>query len=122
MVSALTRHVGQLSVVQLGELKVACAGYGVAFRGLHGADRPLTPKGHLIEKHIMYFANKYGTCGSFGEDGTEALHPLATAVRIITRNMRNAEQRFLASMAHEQIRQLSMATCAKKNSMKKNKK
>jgi hypothetical protein len=104
VVSELTRHVGQLSSNQLDALQVACTGYGVAFRALHGAGRIVTPKGHLIETHVMYYARKYGTCGSFGEDGIEAYHPFATAVRIITRPMRNPEQRYRASDTHEVVR------------------
>ena len=56
--------------------------------------RPLTVKGHLIEKHVIHFARWYGTCGCFGEDGLEALHPLATAARIITRFPRSTEDGF----------------------------
>jgi hypothetical protein len=112
VVSELTRHVGQLPGNQLDVLGVACAGYGVAFRALHA--RRLTPKGHLIEKHIMYYARKYGTCGSFGEDGIEALHPLATSVRIMTRHMRNPVQRRLASNKHEAIHTHTMGHTIKK--------
>ena len=114
MVSELTRHVGQLTGDQLNTLGLACAGYGVAFRALHGSARKMTPKGHLIECHIMYYATKYGTCGSFGEDGIEALHPLATSVRIMTRHMRNPEHRRRASSTHEAIQTHAMGGALKK--------
>ena len=96
VVCRLTRHVGQLSDTQLDDLERACAAYGKAFRTAHNG-RPLTVKGHLIEKHVIHFARWYGTCGCFGEDGLEAMHPLTTAARIITRCMRNPEARHRAT-------------------------
>ncbi len=37
----------------LDALQFACTDNGVAFRALHGAGRIVTPKGHLIETHVI---------------------------------------------------------------------
>jgi hypothetical protein len=105
VVSRLTRHVGQLSASDLVDLQGACTGYARAFREAYPGQN-LTPKGHIIEKHVMAFALYYGTCGTFGEDGMEALHPLCTAVRIMTRSMRNPVARAKATSDHLTIRMI----------------
>lgn len=53
-------------------------------------------KGHIVEVHVPEFARKFGTCGVFGEDGLEALHPHGTLVRLLVRQMRNPEARHAA--------------------------
>jgi len=89
---------GSFTAHQLSELETACVGFGEAFREAHG--RMLTVKGHLVERHIPVYARRYGILGIFGEDGLEALHPLDSRCRLITRTMRNAKQRSLANIKH----------------------
>jgi hypothetical protein len=47
-------------------------------------DNILTVKGHIIEQHVSAFAWRYGTCGTFGEDGLASIHPWDTRCRLIT--------------------------------------
>ena len=86
------RHVDMLLTAQIDELRVACAEYGIAYPD-HVV---LTPKGHLIEAHIIPFATYFGTIGVFGEDGMEAIHPMDTSARVLVRSMRNAIKRHQA--------------------------
>ena len=64
----------------------------------------LPPKAHGAA-HLKYFVDKYHTIGWFGEDGMEALHPADSAVRILTRAMRNPKARHQASSNHLTARQ-----------------
>ena len=66
----------------------ACAGFGAAFRIAYPKRGGLlTPKGHIVEKHVHCFATKYGTLGVFGEDGMESIHPLDARARVLVRTM-----------------------------------
>jgi hypothetical protein len=58
-----------------------------------GADRPLTPKGHVVVPHGPWFVDEDGICGVFGEDGCEALRVLDSLCRKMVRQMRNPEAR-----------------------------
>ena len=49
----------------------------------------LTPKGHIVEKHVHDFARRYRALGVFGEDGMESLHPLDARARMLVRTMKN---------------------------------
>ena len=60
----------------------------------------LTPKGHIVEVHVPYYARLYGTCGVFGEDGAEAIHVSDSACRGIVRVMRNPVDRHKAQVLH----------------------
>ena len=100
--SRLTRKTDLLTDAEIIELDVACKGFGSAFR-LVDAKRTyedsrhkkgtLTVKGHIVEMHVADYARRFGTIGAFGEDGLEALHPLDTAARLLTRSIRNHESR-----------------------------
>ena len=57
-------------------------------------------KGHIVEVHVPEFARKFGTCGVFGEDGLEALHPHGKLVRRLVRQMQNPEARHAAHTLH----------------------
>ena len=100
VVCHLTRKVAMLTEAELGQLQVACTAWAAAFRIAYPAHATLTPKGHSVEKHINYFARRYGTCGIFGEDGLEALHPMEARARVIVRSMRNSTQRHKAMTSH----------------------
>ena len=90
IISRHTRKVGMLDDDELDQLQKACAGFGAAFRKAYPKRGGLlTPKGHIVEKHIHYFAKKYGTLGVFGEDGMESLHPLDARARVLVRTMPN---------------------------------
>ena len=91
-----TRRVAMLSAGQVEELRTACAEYARLFRIAYPDHAVLTPKGHLIESHLVAFAVHYGTIGVFGEDGMEALHPMDTRARVIVRSIRNAVGRHQA--------------------------
>ena len=86
---------GQFTAEQEASLENACTGFGDAFRVAHG--RLLTVKGHIVEKHVPAYARLYGVLGIFGEDGLEALHPLDSRCRLITRTMRNPKGRLIAT-------------------------
>lgn len=70
--------------------QAACAAWGRAFRAAYPDHAILTPKGHSVQKHVMFFARLYGTCGIFGEDGLEALHPMAAMARLVVRSVKNS--------------------------------
>lgn len=102
IISHLTRstlegreHYGRYTEEQVTALGNACTGFGDAFRVAHG--RMLTVKGHIVEKHVPEYARMYGVLGIFGEDGLEALHPLDSRCRLITRTMRNPKGRLIAT-------------------------
>ena len=100
VVCHLTRKVAMLTDEELAELEAACAAWAAAFRASYPEHTILTPKGHSVEKHVPYFARKYGTCGIFGEDGLEALHPMEARARVIVRSMRNSVQRHKSMTGH----------------------
>ena len=86
---------------ELDQLQEACAGFGAAFRIAYPKGGGLlTPKGHIVEKHVNYFAKKYGTLGVFGEDGMESLLPLDARARVLVRTMPNPKNRHKAKTAH----------------------
>jgi hypothetical protein len=102
-----------LSPVQLNELDLACTNFGVAYCTYRlSYDKILTVKGHIIEQHVSAFARRYETCGAFGEDGLESLHPWDTRCRLITRTMRNPEARHKATISHLQIKVMAPSTAA----------
>ena len=105
VVSHHTRSVEMLSEEQLTELRSACAGFAVSFRLAY--DRILTVKGHVVEMHVMEYAESLGTCGALGEDGLEALHPMYTAARVLCRTMRNANARTMATEERVQLKKKS---------------
>ena len=74
----------------------------------------LTPKGHIVEKHVHYFAKKYGTLGVFGEDGMESLHPLDARARVLVRTMKKSTKRHKARTAHLTRMQLFSRIAKKK--------
>jgi hypothetical protein len=90
VVSHLTRKVEMLSAQELDELEAACAAWGRAFRAAYPDHAILTPKGHSAQKNVIFFARLYGTCGIFGEDGLEALHPMAAMARLVVRSVKNS--------------------------------
>jgi hypothetical protein len=100
-----TRRVAMLSHDQIEELRVACSEYARLFRIAYPDHAVLTPKGHLIESHLVAFAVHYGTIGVFGEDGMEALHPMDTRARVLVRSMRNPVGRHQAMAKYIQIEQ-----------------
>ena len=72
---------------ELYQLQEACAGFGEAFRIAYPKRGGLlTPKGYIVEKHVHYFATKYGTLGVFGEDGMESLRPLEARARVLRKD------------------------------------
>jgi hypothetical protein len=106
IVSRLSRKTGLLTPLEIVQLDTACKGFATAFRLVDAkrtyADRnhvkgTLTSKGHIVEKHVINFAKRFGTCGAMGEDGLESLHPLDTAARVLTRSMRNSTARIRAT-------------------------
>ena len=50
--------------------------------------------------HVPEIARRYGNCGVFGEDGVGAIHPHATPVRRLVRQIRNPEARHAAHTRH----------------------
>ena len=90
MVSHLTRKVDMLSAQELDELEAACAAWGRAFRAAYPDHAILTPKGHSAQKNLIFFTRLYETCGIFGEDGLEALHPMAAMARLVVRSVKNS--------------------------------
>ena len=98
VVSRLTRTTEMLTALELNQLDLACKSFGDAFRLSY--KKKLSPKGHIIEQHVPAFARRYGTCGAFGEDGLESLHPWDTRCRLITRTMRNPKARHQATSTH----------------------
>jgi hypothetical protein len=105
IITHLTRKVEMLTVEEMDTLEGACSGYPTAFRIAYPGHIILTPKGHTVEKHIMYFIRKYGTLGVFGEDGLEALHPMESRARLIVRTMRNSVQRHKSMQSHLIVQQ-----------------
>jgi hypothetical protein len=75
-------------------------------------DKTLTVKGQIIEQHVSAFVRRYGTCGAFGEDFFESLHPLGTRCRLITRTMRKPEARHKATIPHLRIKVIAPSTAA----------
>lgn len=92
---------GRLTATEIGELEIACIGFGAAFRLAH--KRMLTVKGHIVEQHLVSVARRFGNIGIMGEDGIEALHCLDSRARLITRTMRNAKQRNMAIARHSNL-------------------
>ena len=105
VVSRLTRKAALLTDVELDQLETACKGFATAFRTVDAkrtyavghVKGTLTCKGHTIEKHVVDFARRFGTCGWMGEDGLESLHPLHTKARILNRSIRNPVARIHAT-------------------------
>jgi len=95
-----TRKVRMLTVEELGTLKAACGEFGAAWRVSYPLRAKLTPKGHIVEHHVWRYAELYGTCGVFGEDGAEAIHVSDSACRRIVRQMRKPEDRHKAHTLH----------------------
>jgi hypothetical protein len=95
-----TRKVRMLTVEERGALKTACGEFGTAWRVSYPLRAKLTPKGHIVEHHVWKYAEMYGTCGVFGEDGAEAIHVSDSACRRIVRQMRNPEARHKAHTLH----------------------
>lgn len=89
-----------LSASELMALEKACASFGAAWRKSYSQREKLTPKGHIVEVHVPYYARLYGTCGVFGEDGAEAIHVSDSACRRIVRQMRNPVDRHKAQVLH----------------------
>ena len=87
-----------LGTSELMELEKACASFGAAWRKSNPHREKLTPKGHIVEVHVPYYARSYGTCGVFGEDGAEAIHVSDSACRWIVRQMRNPVDRHKAQL------------------------
>ena len=116
VISRHTRKVGMLDDDELDQLQKACAGFGAAFRKAYPKRGGLlTPKGHIVEKHVHYFARKYGTLGVFGEDGLESLHPLDARARVLVRTMPNPKNRHKAKTAHLTRMQLFSRIATKKS-------
>jgi biotin synthase-like enzyme len=93
-----------LSELELTQLGDNCARFVASFRLAFPEHKIVTPKLHVIEKHIPDFARRFGTCGVFGEDGLESLHPMDTRARQIVRTMRNATKRHQAATKHLAIK------------------
>ena len=55
----------------------------------------------------MFFIDKYGTLGMFGEDGIESLHPWDNRCRMLTRSIRNPIKRVMATNKHLAAKQLA---------------
>ena len=100
VISHLCRAPRFLTTDELERFEAACKNFGSAYRLAYPDHRILTVKGHIVEKHLASIARMYGTLGIFGEDGLEALHPLDSRSRIITRTMRNPKARHQASVTH----------------------
>ena len=100
VVGHYTRAVWTLTPSEIDELARACAKFGEAWRASYPHRKEMTVKGHIVEVHVPEFARKFGTCGVFGEDGLEALHPHDTLVRRLVRQMRNPEARHAAHTLH----------------------
>jgi hypothetical protein len=106
IVSRLTRKTDILTAEEITQLDDACKGFAAAFRIVdakrtyadqHHIKGTLTAKGHVVEKHVIEYAKRFGTCGRMGEDGLESLHPLDTAARVLNRSIRNHEARIVAT-------------------------
>ena len=95
-----------LSEEELVKLELHCHEYARTFRAAY-PDRNglLTPKEHLLADHVPILARRFVTCGVFGEDGIESLHPLDTAARMITRSMRDPVARARATEIHRTLLQ-----------------
>ena len=86
-----------LGASELMELEKACASFGAAWRKSYSHREKLTPKGHIVEVHVPYYARLYGTCGVFGENGS---HVSDSACRRVVRVMRNPVDRHKAQVLH----------------------
>jgi len=102
IVGHYTRAVRPLEVAEVQKLKEVCVAFGKAWRDSYPHRKQMTPKDHIVEVHVPEFAERYGACGVFGEDGLEALHPQDTMVRRLVRQMRNPEARHRAHTLHLQ--------------------
>ena len=100
VVVELTRKVEMLTAQQLDDLEAACKEFVGSFRTLFPDHSIVAPKFHVIEKHIPYFARRFETCGVFGEDGLESLHPMDSRARLIVRTIRNPVKRHKAATKH----------------------
>ena len=100
VVAHLTRAVRMLTGQEKSELKQACSGFAAAWRSSYPNRKQLTVKGHIVERHVPEYAEWHGTCGIFGEDGVEGLHPKDTLVRRLVRTMRNPVARHTAHTLH----------------------
>ena len=54
--------------------------------------------------HVPWFVDRYGICGVFGEDGTEALHVVDNLCRRLVRQIRHSEDRHKAHTLHHTAR------------------
>lgn len=100
----LTRVVAMLTEPELTQLDENCALFVASFRTAFPDHKIVTPKLHIIEKHIPYYARRFGTCGVFGEDGLESLHPMDARARLIVRTMRCPVKRHQAATKHLDIK------------------
>ena len=92
---------------EISELREACKAYPAAIFAAYPERKYLTVKVHLIERHLMFFIDKYGTLGMFGEDGIESLHPWDNRCRMLTRSIRNPIKRVMATNKHLAAKQLA---------------
>lgn len=104
VVAHLARAVSMLTEPELTELEENCTLFVASFRTAFPDHKIVTPKLHIIEKHIPYFARRFGTCGVFGEDGLESLHPMDAKARLIVRTMRSPLKRHQAATKHLDIK------------------
>ena len=84
-----------------------CAALGATWR-LHFAvagGAAHTPKVHLIERHVPFYARLHGTLGMLGEEAVEALHPWWTAAARLCQAMTNPKARLLATKRRAEAQQ-----------------
>ena len=84
-----------LTDAELDVVDTNCAALGATWR-LHFAvagGAAHTPKVHLIERHVPFYARLHGTLGMLGEEAVEALHPWWTAAARLCQAMTNPKAR-----------------------------
>ena len=106
IISPILRAIRFLSPTELDQLEASCKKVAANFRDAYPDHRIVTVKMHIVERHLWRIARRYGTLGIFGEDGIEALHPLDSRARILTRSMRNPKARHSSTTLHSTLQQI----------------
>jgi hypothetical protein len=103
-IGELMRTMRKLTPGEITELSQLCEDYGKSLR-VSFPGEILTPKAHVIEKHIAGIAQHFGCVGIFGQDGAEAAHPKWKAASQLCRCRSNPIARMQATKRHFEARQ-----------------